>query len=261
MAWSPAEIAAWDAHRLARVLSEVGGDSAPVGGGWMSCDVPGSWADCAAGLGVDRAVPEAVLDELVDFYAKRRRRASVVLTPYQHPELLPSLAARGFTLQSLETVLARPLTPLPPDPEPEGLQIVQVDGGDPDSVSAFVEAHLRGFFPAGDAPDGMRPIAARVAQSPRVRLWLLVEAGEVVGSGGLELLGEGAVLIAGSIMEGARRRGLHRAFIRHRLVFAAGEGCSFAVVGSIPNGPTERNALREGFSVAYTQITVAGPEP
>jgi hypothetical protein len=233
MAWSPAEIAAWDAHRLARVLSEVGGDSAPVGGGWMSCDVPGSWADCAAGLGVDRAVPEAVLDELVDFYAKRRRRASVVLTPYQHPELLPSLAARGFTLQSLETVLARPLTPLPPDPEPEGLQIVQVDGGDPDSVSAFVEAHLRGFFPAGD----------------------------VVGSGGLELLGEGAVLIAGSIMEGARRRGLHRAFIRHRLVFAAGEGCSFAVVGSVPNGPTERNALREGFSVAYTQITVAGPEP
>ena len=85
-------------------------------------------------------------------------------------------------------------------------------------------------------------------------MWLLVFEGNVVGSGGLELYEGSGVLIAGTVHEAARRRGFQRAFLRFRMEQAMAAGLDYALVGSPPGGPTERNALREGFSVAYTQL-------
>jgi N-acetylglutamate synthase-like GNAT family acetyltransferase len=95
---------------------------------------------------------------------------------------------------------------------------------------------------------------ARCAQ--RWTLWLLELDGLVVGSGGLESFEDSAVLIAGCVHPEARRQGLHSAFMRFRLERAAQAGLAYALVASTPGDPTERSALRSGFSGAYTQTLI-----
>ncbi|MEE2830432.1 MAG: hypothetical protein VX498_14685 [Myxococcota bacterium] len=250
----PSEIADRDARRLALVLQELGGEGAPIDSGWMACDLPGSWAVYAAGLGLEGKVEDTALDALVAFYRERERPPRILVTPYQHPSLLKGLAARGFTPYGLETALVRGLTNLPPlEPIPH-LEFRRIDPSSDDDVAAFRDSQTAGFFEDKDPPTGMLPITERVARSPRASLWLLELEGRVVGSGGLEHYENSAVLFGGCIEPGSRRRGLHSAFTLFRLQQAELAGLHYVTVASIAGGPTERNALRAGFGVAYTQI-------
>ena len=251
---TPAEVAHRDARRLAVVLREIGGDGAALGShGWMACDLDGSWADYAAGLGVDGPVSDSTLDRLVEFYRARGRTPKIQVTPYQHPSLLEGLERRGFTVYEAETVLWRPLLELPPVAAPNSLAFLPVDPASPASCSAFRDSQFAGFFADREVPTGMGPITDRVARGPRSHLTLLQLDGSPAGSGGIEPYESVAVLIAGCVHPEARRRGVQSAFIRYRLHQAAALGATYATIGSTPGGPTERNALRCGFRPAYTQ--------
>ncbi|MEL6344145.1 MAG: hypothetical protein AAFV53_13580 [Myxococcota bacterium] len=252
------QIARWDAERLALVLQELGGEGAPVDSGWMACDVPGSWADYAGGLGMDGEVSDASLDSLVNFYQQRGRTPKIAISPYQHPSLLSGLRRRGFVLDEVQHNLVRTLDDLPSPSKDVGIEFIEVDPAKPEATARFVEAHLAGFFPTGDAPAGMHPIARRVVEAqPRSRQWLAMAGETIVGSGGLERYGEGAALIMASTVTGWRRRGIQQAFFRYRLEEAARMGCRFAIVGSSPGGPTERNAIRCGFRLAGVQLELS----
>ena len=76
----------------------------------------------------------------------------------------------------------------------------------------------------------------------------------VVGAGMLGASAARHLADAGCVYAESRRKGLQSAFIRFRLAQAASRGLRYATIGSAPGGPTERNALRAGFSAAYTQI-------
>ena len=251
---SPTEIAEREARRLALVLREVGGEGAPVGGGWMACDLPGSWAHYAAGLGVGRPVDDASLDALVAYYRARNRTPRIQVTPYQHPTLRSGLKERGFAPYSRESVLVRGLDSLPQVLSAPGLSFRRLDPSNDRDVEAFRDAQMTGFFEDEPPPAGMLPITERVARASRCLLWLLELEGQVVGSGGLEVFEEVGVLMAGCVHPAARRRGLHSAFIRFRLEQAARAGLRYVTIGSLLDEPTERNALRAGFAVSFEQI-------
>ena len=253
MAPTPSEIAHRSARRLALVL-EYAAETRPLDSGLAACDQPGSWADYAAGLGLDGPVADADLDELVTFYEALGRIPRIQTTPYQHPSLFDGLAKRGFVLYDRSTVLVHALDDLPANPLPDGLAFRAVNPSDPVDVQAFVDAQERGFFDDDPAPAGLKAITARIVPEPRVRFWLLEAQGAVVGSGGLESFESSTALIAGSVYRQARRRGLHLAFMRFRLEQVRAAGRGYAMVASDPGGPTERNALRCGFRVAYTQL-------
>lgn len=250
---TPSEIAEREERRIAIVLRELGGDGAPIGGGWMACDLPGSWADYAAGLGLDGPVDDSTLDEFLAFYRKRNRSPRIHVTPFQHPTLLSGLEARGFTVYEQENILVRLLDELPPINPIPGLVFRLVDPSNDDDVYDFRCSHVLGFCEGKEPPQGVLPITDRVARSQRCKLWLLELDGAIVGSGGLEFFEDAAVLIAGCVNAEARCKGLHSAFIRFRLQQAKKAGVRYVTVGSILGGPTERNALRAGFSVAYLQ--------
>ncbi len=149
---NPSEIADREARRLALVLREFGGEGAPIGSGWMACDLPGSWAVYAAGLGLEGKVEDTTLDALVAFYRERDRPPRIQVTPYQDPSLLKGLAARGFTPYGLDTVLARSLTDLPLlEPIPQ-LEFRRTDPSSEEDVAAFRDSQMAGFF--GDKDRG-----------------------------------------------------------------------------------------------------------
>jgi len=220
----------------------------------MACDLHGSWADYGACLTLDQPVDVASLDELTAFYRERGRPPRLQTTPYQHETLFEALATSGFTLYERETVLWRQAEHASDRQRVDGLVFDKVDATDPIAVQAFVDSQARGFFADAPFPEGMKPITERVLSMTRCHFWLLRLNGKVVGSGGLELFESCAVFIAGTVVPEARRRGLHRAFMAHRMRRARELGASYVTVGSTPGGPTERNALREGFRVAYTQL-------
>jgi GNAT superfamily N-acetyltransferase len=225
----------------------------------LACDIPGSWADYAAGLGLNGPISESSFDTLSAFYRGRKRRCRVQVTPFQHPSLIGGLETRGFQIVDREAVLMHPLSDLLKRRDPGDLVIRPLDPGNPDDLQAFSDAQGRAFSPEQRLPPGMRPIVERVARHPRVRLWLLEHRGRLVGSGGLETFAHGAVLIAGGVAPHARRLGIHSAFIRHRLSVAKALGLNYATIASSPDGPTERNARRVGFRRAYTQSTLEQP--
>jgi GNAT superfamily N-acetyltransferase len=243
-----------DARRLALVLRELASDGAPIAGGWMACDAEGSWAEFAAGLGLQGPVSSEEIEALVAFYAARGRPAKVQTVDVQHPSLVQGLLAQGFYCFEAEQVLTLALDRYDPGPTPHvaGLRLRQVDPAQPDDVAAFVAVQLAGFFPDHDAPEGMRPITERTARHPRGTFWLAELDGEVVGSAGLEVFEGSAVLIAGAVVPQAQRRGIQRAMLHHRLAEARRRGFEVALIASLAGGPTERNALRVGFSPAYT---------
>jgi ribosomal protein S18 acetylase RimI-like enzyme len=263
MSASPALPPPWtmahrDARRLALVMREVASESAPVGEGCMACDGPDSWANYAVGLGVTRPPTNAELDALVAFYERRGFPAALQVTPYQDPALLAGLALRGFVVDEVETVLVRPLTDLPPLDAPAGVTFRRINPRDEVDVEAWVQAQADGFS-EGRRSEGADRISRVVARHGRSRKYLVELEGRVVGAGGLEEYEGSSVLIAGCVHPDFRRRGLQRALIRFRLHEAAAVS-TYALVGSLAGGPTERNARREGFATAYAQLGFVRPK-
>lgn len=257
MTSTPADIAECDGRRLACVLEEVGGAGQPLAGGWMACDTPGSWAHYAAGLGISRPFTDVDAAQLIAFYDAHGRPAEVQATPYQHESVFSVLGAHEFVFHSSETVLTRAVVELPkPCATEDALTFVRVDPADPALVSRFCEVHLAGFYTEGEPPAGARPIVERVVADPRVTLWIVEQGGQTVASAGIETFERSAVLIAGSVLPPFRRGGVQRALIRQRLEHAAALGAEYALIGSAPAGPTERNALRAGFTPAYQQFAL-----
>jgi hypothetical protein len=253
---SPAEIAHQDARRLALVLREIGGDGAPVGSGWMACDIPGSWASYAAGLGLDGPVSPSTLKAMIAFYREKARLPRVDVTPFQHPTLRTGLDGLGFRCSSEETVLARSLEQSPKTDSPAGLSFRRIDPRDNQDVASFVASQKLGFYGDECAPEGITPITQRVARHPRCHLWLLEMDHHVVGSGGLEVFEDSGVLIAACTHPDVRRQGVQSAFIRFRVQRSAELGLRYVSIASTPNGATERNARRAGFTPVYTQRTL-----
>jgi len=221
----------------------------------MSCDLPGSWADYAAGLGLDGPVSDATLDSLIEFYRSRGRTPRIETTPYQHPSLLEGLQSRGFVpFEELHTLVvdlhqydaAR-------GGDETGLAFKRIDPGCQKSVDSFIRSQERGFFGEESLPSGLRTIIERVVHHPRAQVWIIERDGRAVGSGGLEIFEDMAVLIGGCVHPDARGQRVHSALIAHRLSVAAQVGLSHASIGSLIGATTEHNAVRAGFQVAYIQ--------
>ena len=225
----------------------------------MSCDALGSWATFAAGLGLDSAVDDQTLDKLVAFYRDQDREPRIQVTPFQHPSLIKGLKARQFVEHDSETILVHGLQTLQSAPYPAALHFRRIDPSNDADVAAFCQSQISGFFEDTTPKPAFRAITERVARCPRILLWLLEMDGQVAGSGGLELYETSAVLIAGCVHRRWRQKGLHTAFIHFRLEEARKAGQRYALVASAPTGPTERNALRAGFTKSYTQAVFKQP--
>ncbi len=255
MKTTPSRIASVDARRMALVMRELGGGGEPINSGWMVCDEPGSWADYAAGLGLNGPVTSAEIQRLVDFYDAHGVDAQVQTTPYQDPSLFSALAEHHFVTDDFTVMFVHDLKDLSTT-QMDGLEFIETNPGDDEDVQAFVDAQKIGFFVPEAAPEGITAITERVARHPRCRIWLLKLNGQIVGSGGLEVFENSAVLFAGATFPEARRKGIQSAFINYRLRVARKLGAEYALVGSVPNGGTERNALRQGFVPVMTQVSL-----
>lgn len=261
------EIALLEEARQARACAEIAFEAEPVAGGWMCWSGGTAWADSATGLGLAGPVSDADLDGLVEFYVARGVEPRVEVCSYADPSLIRGLVARGFQVQQLEHVLARELPSgedlraLHPRGWPEGLELAPVRAGDAPTLATYAEVTANAFAPAADRPPGHAEleVARRLAAHPRCSVHLARIDGDPAGACAMEAGPDGASLFGASVVADFRRRGVQTAMLLARLERAREVGAPIATVHSRPGGPTERNAVRLGFSLAYSKVEMARP--
>ncbi len=237
-------------------------ESARLADGWMAFGGVGSYLNKSCGYGFERDVTDAELDALVAFFASRGVEPKAELSPFAPQSLLKGLADRGFVLREFETVLYRPLragedlTRLARG-APEGLRIERVEPSDDAAVRRFVELSGSGFVPEGESmPEVFLAAGLRSARNPTSDSYVAWLDGVAVGAGGCEVSDGLTSLFGTSVSPAYRRRGVQQALIAARLQRGLEKGSDLAVIMSSPGIPTERNAMRLGFQMAYSRVVL-----
>jgi GNAT superfamily N-acetyltransferase len=261
--WSFIDIARLVERTQATAVSELARESRPLAEGWMAFDGPDSYVNKACGFGLERPLTEPELEEIVTFFTSRGVEPRVELSPFVAPALLEGLAQRGFVLQRFGNVLARKipevgdLRALLPRGWPEGIIIERVDPKDDAAAREYVEVAESGFLEEGQALSqeflelGLKGVRRPVQDAFVARL-----GREVIGAGGCESSGGVTALFGTSVKPAWRGRGIQQALIAARLERGRERGSRLACIISGPGIPTERNAARLGFEMAYSRVTL-----
>jgi GNAT superfamily N-acetyltransferase len=259
---------------IARLLERKQGSSlvgltretVPLAEGWMIFDGQGSPLNKTCGIGLGRPLTEAELDGIITFFTERGVEPIVELCPFVPPGLIQALGQRGFVLREFVNALVRDLQggreprAMMPSGWPPGITVERVDPADAAAVREYAEVSASGFLPEGMAvPEVFLQFSTKAASMPGYDLYVAREGRTLVGAGGCES-GEGVTLLFGTSVKPAwRRRGIQQALIAARLERGKERGSRLAVINSGPGIPTERNATRLGFGMAYTRAVLVKP--
>ena len=223
--------------------------AAPLDSGWMVYPGPGSaWGGCS-GVGLDGPVSDDVFARLDAFFGPRAHAPMVLVCPYAHASLVDGLADHGFHARRFRQTMWRPATTLEPC-IPDGVLIREEHA---------VEVIARGFADGADPTEHDLLVERIFDASPSSRTLVAYRDGRAVGGGRVAIADGLAVCFGASVLPEARRQGIHDALLRARMNLAAASGCDTVVVEGSPGGATERNALRLGFSLAFTQVIFRRP--
>jgi GNAT superfamily N-acetyltransferase len=261
-----AHIARLEEYRQAESLSEIAGEWLEIGGGRAARGPLGIWANIAMAMGLDGPVSRDEIERTIEWYTSAGVEPRFEVCPYVHPEFLRECENAGLVVRAFENIFWQPLErgrriPTMHDTPPD-LKIITIDRSDPAACAQYGECIARGFAPAGAEPPAADIDAyTRVAAHRRTTAMLAILDGRCIGGGATEVAGEIATLYAMSVLPEFRRRGIQQALMAARLEYAASQDARFATIGARPAIATGRNALRMGFSLAYTKVVLVKPAP
>jgi GNAT superfamily N-acetyltransferase len=195
---------------------------------------------------------------LIEFYESRGVEPRLELCPHAHESLVRGVAARGFVVREFKNVLARDLQIALPEP-PEGVDVIRVDPRDAEQVARFSTTRCDGF---GDLDVELAArLDRRSLSRPGVLGWLAKIDGDIAAAAVCDIDTERGMtgLFGAATLAPYRRRGCQRALMIARLQAAKNAGCRYATVHSAPHIGTARNALRLGFQILYTKVTLVRP--
>ncbi|HED53209.1 MAG TPA: GNAT family N-acetyltransferase [Phycisphaerales bacterium] len=276
----PVDVARLEERREAQAIAEIAPNHEPIMGGVMGLGEPGSWINQAVGIGLDGPATETELDRLVAYYTEHNIEPRVEICPFVDESLLKGLESRGFMLREFANILARPIGPdladnwrslvvqgWPVDEAGRELRIVPVSSSADAHFMSFAEVSMKGFLPEPKPlTQGEIQLGRNIIDHQRSEGYVALFGDEVVAAAGAEYplagsIGPVASLFGTTVLEPFRRRGIQQTLIAHRMGLAAKHGAELVTIGSRPGIPTERNAMRLGFSLAYTKVALAKPGP
>ena len=243
------------ARLIQKTRPEIGAAEEEICGGHMIFAGLGSPIGRATGVGLDRAITTADLDQVEQFYRAHKAPSQVDLCPMHEPAVFELFKERGYAIAELNNVLFRQLDPaeeLPPPPPGSEIRPSQID--EAHTAGAIVES---AFFPDG-APEAYRGLIAPFYQMEQALAFVASVDGKRVACGtGLAIPQHKVFALcgAGTLTE-YRGRGLQTALLRARMAAAVQAGCEYAVVVTQGGSVSQRNAERLGFRVAYSKVTV-----
>ena len=233
----------------ARTAPQSGAAWIEVAGAYAMFDGKESPLTQTFGLGIFAEPSAEELDRLEAFFFQRGAQVCHEVSPLAGVELAATLVARGYRPieftsvmhRSVEAALvdatARVFTRIVKSGEEALWSRISADGW---SDNPELREFLLDLGGVGAAADGTSNFCAELDGTP-------------VATGALRCDGGVALFAGASTIPEARNQGAQRALLDARMSHAAQTGCDLAMMCAAPGSPSQRNAERQGFRIAYTR--------
>jgi GNAT superfamily N-acetyltransferase len=256
------------ARRLEAIQAEatrdLASESEPIAGGWMAANGQGSYLNKAVGMGFEAEPSSDDVRRVERFFASRGIEPRIETTAFASLGFLRRIAEAGFVLQEFEHTLVLPVNEGLADLEERlaagrapDIRISALHPSNAAQVRTFVETSASGFFPVGAAlPDTYLETGTKAALGSDHHGFLAHVGDKVAGAAGSSYRSGVMSLFGTSVLPAFRRRGIQQALIAARLRRALSLKADLASITSHPGIPTERNAARLGFQLAYVRAVL-----
>jgi GNAT superfamily N-acetyltransferase len=243
------------AETLARLRPQSGAAIERIAGGFAVYCGANSPITQAVGMGLAGAVSEEEFDQLETFYRTRGEPVRVETCPLADPSFIEQFGKRGYRVTEFSNVMALPLDggngahrwPA----LPEGMSIEKIRHDEIDLWTLTVSQGFAEHFPATQE---ILEVMKMFALGPSAECYLARIDGKVAGGATLAIRNGVAGLFGASTLPAFRARGVQTALLHARLARAAEAGCELAVSLALPGSTSQRNIVRQGFSVLYTRV-------
>ncbi len=234
-----------------RLFPESGSMWTECGGALLTFDGIEGPTTQSFGLGLFAELTESVLEEAEAFFFTRGTAAMHEICPLAGPAALQLLCARGYQPVEISNVLFLPIEERAD--APAGNVSVRVIGGD--EAALWTDISTRGWtHEHPELEDFMRQTCGLLVSREGSPCFLAEVDGQPGGAGAM-VIHQGVALLAGAAtVPELRRRGLQGALLEARLRYAHEHGCDLGMMVAEAGSNSQRNAERQGFSIAYTRI-------
>ena len=223
-----------------------------VAGATALFDGAGSPLTQTFGLGLFARPGPGDLDALERFYRERSAPVFHEVSPLADAVVLELLPRRGYSPVELTSVMFRSIARGDERPAlAAGVEARPIRDGE---EALWSEVASGGWRDYPELAPFVREAAFVMAARPNGCLFLTEIGGRAVAAGALTLFENVALLAGASTLPEARGRGAQNALLAARLEFAAERRCDLAMMCALPGSPSQRNAERHGFRIAYTRI-------
>jgi len=237
----------------ARLEPGLGSTWMDVEGVYAMYDGPNSPCTQTFGLGLFGDVTGEQLTAIEEFFNERDSPVLHEVSPMAAAELLPVLSERGYQPIELSTVMYMALDQAAIPASSAGPVTTRMIS--PDEADLWAVTSGNGWATEqGGSPDFMIGFGKVSARCSGAYPYLAEIDGAAIASGMLFIHDDVAMLAGTSTVPEGRNKGAQSALLAARLRFAADQGCTLAVMAAAPGSQSQKNAQRNGFSVAYTRI-------
>ena len=238
-----------------RLRAESGAAVGQIAGGFAVYCGANSPITQAVGMGLNGAVSEEEFEKLETFYRRRGEAVRVETCPLADPSFIEQFGRRGYRVTEFTNVMALPLDaasgaqrwPGPPD----GMTIEKIGR---EQIDLWTLTVSQGFAEHLAVTQELLALMKLFALGANVECYLARVDGKVAGGGTLAIRDGVAGLFGASTLPAFRGRGVQTALLLGRLARAAAAGCDLAVSLAWPGSTSQRNIVRQGFSVLYTRV-------
>jgi len=203
------------------------------------------------GLGVFEPITTEQLNEIEEFFRSRGAEVFHEVCPLADPSVFDLIRERDYKPVEFSNVLYRPIDR---DLRLQGSRNneIKVRVVEKDEVDLWAETACEGWSEFPEVTDFLKELNQVRAHS--TGLSFLAELnGQPIAAGALTIAGGIALLAGASTVPSARRQGAQNALLEERLRYAAAQGCTDAMMVTLPGSGSQRNSERNGFRIAYTR--------
>jgi GNAT superfamily N-acetyltransferase len=227
-----------------------------IAGGFAIYCGAGSPVTQAVGLGLEGAVSDEEVDRLEEFYRSREEPVRVETCPLADASLVRHFGERGYRVTEFSNVMALPLrgsssAAAATGNPPAGVTIERIGK---QQMNLWTLTVSQGFSENFPVTQEILEVMKMFALGANVECYLARVDGAVVGGATLALRQGVAGLFGASTLPAFRNRGVQTALLKERLRRAMTENCDLAVCIAQPGSSSQRNVVRQGFSVLYTRV-------
>lgn len=235
----------------AEAFPDVDAQWIEAGGAYAMFDGATSPLTQTFGLGVFQPITNENLDQIEQFFQSKGAHVFHEVCPMADHSVFASFSERGYQPVEFSNVLYRPISPdlrlKAARNDRIAIRVIEKT-----EVDLWTQTSFEGWSEFPEYADFFRDLAKVFAHS-RGPSFIAELEGKPIATGALTIHADVALLAGASTVPEARRQGAQLALLEERLLYAASQGCTVAMMVALPGSGSQRNAERHGFRIAYTR--------